>query len=69
MHKSQLKLAREDGKEVCRRIENSLENDIIGNLEIDLNIHFCSVFYFKSLSALPPSLPLNTLFRDSQRVL
>lgn len=41
MHKtkSQLELAREDGKEICRRIENSFENDIIGNLEIDLNIH------------------------------
>ena len=39
MHKSHQES--EDG-----RIENSFENDIIGNSKIDLNIHFCSVFYF-----------------------
>lgn len=33
------------------------ENDIIGNLEIDL-IHFCSVFYFKVPILSPqPSFP------------
>jgi hypothetical protein len=31
----------------------TVENDIIGNSEIDLNIHFCSVFYFKVLCAVP----------------
>lgn len=39
--------------EKCRRIENSFENDIIGNLEIDLNIHFCSVFFFRARSISP----------------
>lgn len=60
MHKSHRES--EDGNEICRRIENSFENDIIGNLEIDLNIHFCSVFYFK-VPLLPPH---SSPFRDSQ---
>lgn len=69
MHKtkSQLELAREDGKEICRRIENSFENDIIGNLEIDLNIHFCSVFYFK-VSPPPHRAPLSVIRKEACRL-